>query len=86
MNKRLVLKLLGGLLVLEAILMVPAVLVAVIYGENILCFLYAMLLMLAIGAPIWFLVKPGVKNLNARDGLAISFCWPCSSQRDCSSY
>lgn len=72
MNKRLVLKLLGGLLALEAILMLPAVLVAVIYGENILCFLYAMLLMLAIGAPVWFLVKPGVKNLNARDGLAVA--------------
>ncbi|MBO2517542.1 MAG: potassium transporter KefA [Clostridiales bacterium] len=72
MNKRLVVKLLGGLLALEALLMLPAVAVALCYGESIFCFLQVILVMLAIGVPVWFLVKPDVKNLNARDGLAIA--------------
>lgn len=72
MNKRLVLKLLGGLIALEAMMIVPALIMAAVYGESVLPFLYTMGIMLLSGAPLWFFGKPAVKNLNAKDGLAVA--------------
>lgn len=72
MNKRLVLKLLGGLIALEAMMIVPALIMAAVYGESVLPFLYTMGIMLLSGAPLWFFCKPAVKNLNAKDGLAVA--------------
>lgn len=72
MNKRLVLKLLGGLTALEGLFMLPAVLVALLYGEDCIAFLYTMGITLVLGVPIWMCVDPGAKNLNAKDGLAVA--------------
>ncbi len=72
MNRRLVLKLLGGFIALEALLLIPSMIVAIIYKEAVTPYIYTMLIMLAVGGPVWLLVKPDIHNLNAKDGLAVA--------------
>ncbi len=76
MNKRLVFRLLGGLMVLEAVLLLPAVAVSLIYGEDCSGFLITICILLVIGVPCWNCIRPGTENLNAKDGLAVAgFSW-----------
>lgn len=76
MNKRLVIKLLGGLMGVEAALLIVPVIVALIYGEDCSPFLYTICLLLVVGMPLWCAVQPGTNDLNAKDGLAVAgFSW-----------
>ena len=69
MNKRLVLRLLGVILVIEALAMVPATLLALLYGDgDFLAMLESVALPLVIGLPLWRLIKPVERNLRAREG------------------
>ena len=72
MNKRLVLRLLGVILVIEALAMVPATLLALLYGDgDFLAMLESVALPLVIGLPLWRLIKPVDRNLRAREGFAV---------------
>ena len=73
MNKRLVLKILGATLLIEAATMLPSYIVALVYrdpgdGEALL---KTILMMVALGLPMWFLAKPRESNLRAREGFVI---------------
>ncbi len=73
MNKRLILRTMGRLLLMEAVLMLPSLLVALIYGEGDgLSFLYAILITVAVAAGPAFLVKPERENMNPKDGIAMA--------------
>ena len=73
MNKRLVLKILGATLLIEAATMLPSYVVALVYhdpgdGEALL---KTILMMVFLGLPMWFLSKPRESNLRAREGFVI---------------
>ena len=73
MNKRLVLKILGATLLIEAATMLPSYVVALVYhdpgdGEALL---KTILMMVFLGLPMWFLAKPRESNLRAREGFVI---------------
>lgn len=71
MNYVMVLKNLGRLLICEAIAMVPALIVTIIYGENsIWSFLKTIEILLLIGMTSIF-IRPKNKEIYARDGFAI---------------
>lgn len=73
MNKRLILKLMGRLLLVEAALMVPSLIVALIYGQkDIMAFVYSILITAAAGAGPAYLVKPARDDLNPKDGVAFA--------------
>lgn len=73
MNKRLVFKILGATLLIEAATMLPSYVVALVYhdpgdGEALL---KTILMMVFLGLPMWFLAKPRESNLRAREGFVI---------------
>ncbi|NLX82579.1 MAG: TrkH family potassium uptake protein [Clostridiales bacterium] len=71
MNWRLVINLLSKLMVLEAALMLPSLLVSLMHGEQtLLVFGLPILLLLALGLPLT-LKQPALKNVHAREGLAV---------------
>lgn len=73
MNKRLILKLMGRLLLMEAVLMLPSLLVSLIYGQgDSMAFVYAMLITAAAGVGPAFFVKPAREDLNPKDGIAVA--------------
>ena len=73
MNKRLILWLMGRLLMLEAGLMIPSLIVSWIYGQgDWLAFVETMAITGACGALLAFLIKPERKDLNPKDGLAVA--------------
>ena len=73
MNYRLVFRLLGRLLLIEALLMIPALAVSLVYGQgDASAFLWTMGITALVGAPAAYLLKPTRKDLNARDGLAVA--------------
>ncbi len=72
MNRRLVMRLLGAMLLLEAVLMVPSLFVAFYYGDgDVPAFLKSMGILVAVGFPAWFFSKPEMKNFRAREGLLV---------------
>ncbi len=73
MNYRLVFRLLGRLLLLEAALMLPSLAVSLIYGQgDAMAFLCTMGLTAICGALPGFLLRPRRKDLSARDGMAVA--------------
>lgn len=73
MNYKLVFRLLGRLLLMEAILMIPSLFVALIFRQNdAMAFVYTILITAACGALPGFLLKPARRDLNARDGMAVA--------------
>ena len=73
MNFKLVFRLLGRLLMMEALLMAPSLLVALIHRQgDAAAFLYTMGLTLACGAALGFLLHPDREDLTARDGMAVA--------------
>ena len=73
MNKRLVVKLLGRLLLMEAALMLPALLISLILGQgDSMAFVYAILITAAAGAVPAFFFKPERNDLNPKDGIAVA--------------
>ena len=77
MNNRLLLRLLGSILLIEAAAMVPALLLALLYGDgDTPAFLLAIGLLLLGGLPLRFLSHPEEKNLRAREGfLSVALSW-----------
>ena len=73
MNYKLVFRLLGRLLLMEAILMIPSLFVALIFRQNdAMAFVYTILITAACGALPGFLLKPARRDLTARDGMAVA--------------
>ncbi|MDD6681648.1 MAG: TrkH family potassium uptake protein [Clostridiales bacterium] len=77
MNYRLVFRLLGRLLIIEAALMLPSLAVSLIYGQgDAMAFVYTILLTAMVGAFPGFLIKPLRMDLNAKDGMVVAgLCW-----------
>lgn len=73
MNKRLILRLMGRFLLMEAILMIPSLIIALIYGQgDAKAFLYTMLIIVACSIGPACFVKPEREDLNAKDGVAVA--------------
>ena len=77
MNRRLIIRLQGALLLLEALLMLPALLISLYYKESSAdAFLKSMAALLVCGFPLWFFAKPVTRSLHVRDGLiSVAFSW-----------
>ena len=77
MNKRLVAYMQGAVLLIEAACMTPALVIALFQQDGDAWALGAtMLILIAIGAPLRFLVRPGERNLRAREGfLTVALAW-----------
>lgn len=76
MNLRMVLKYLGILLLSEAAIMIPSLLVAIIYkGYDVNAFIITIAILTVVGF-LGFSIKPKSKNIYSRDGFAIAaFGW-----------
>jgi len=72
-NYRLVFRLIGRLLLMEAALMLPSLLVSVLHGGgDTMAFVYAILITCVCGALPAFLLKPKQTDLNPRDGMVVA--------------
>jgi len=76
MNFRMIFRSIGSVLFIEAGLMLPSLLVALIYGQgDASAFIKTMLILCVVGFAL-ILIKPATKSIYARDGFAIvSFSW-----------
>ncbi len=77
MNRRLLVRLLGAILLIEAAAMAPSLLVSFLYGDGDSAALGAtMLLLAAFGLPAWLLARPRDTNLRAREGfVTVALGW-----------
>ena len=77
MNKRLVIRLQGSILLIEALAMLPSLLISLYYGDgDVQAFLKAIGLILVFALPMHFLARPQEKNLRAREGfVAVALAW-----------
>ncbi len=77
MNKRMILRILGVILLIESAFMLLPVLVALIYREQAgMSFLYTALGAAAVGLAMWKLPKPRTMTIYARDGLVtVALSW-----------
>ena len=77
MNVKLLLRVLGAILLVEAAALVPSLAIAIGYGEgDAMAFVWTILLLNAVGAPMRLFVKAEQTNLRAREGfLAVSLSW-----------
>ncbi len=78
MNRRLVLYMLGSILLIEAACMLPSLAIALCYRDSGDAWaMGATVLMLGVlGAPLRFLIRPGERNLRAREGfLIVALSW-----------
>ncbi|MBE5795555.1 MAG: TrkH family potassium uptake protein [Clostridiales bacterium] len=77
MNARLVIRLQGSILLIEAAAMLPSLLIALIYGDgDAMAFVYTIALILAVALPMHFFARPKERNLRAREGfVAVALVW-----------
>lgn len=77
MNRRLVLRLLGAILLIEALAMAPSLVIALIYGDGDAAALaVTMAILCALGLPAWRFAHPREQNLRAREGfLVVALSW-----------
>ena len=77
MNKRLVLRLLGAIMLIEALAMAPSLAIALFYGDGDASALaYSMVLLGVLGFPAWRFARPREQNLRAREGfLVVALSW-----------
>ena len=78
MNKKLIIHLLGAILLIEALAMVPAAAISIIYGDgDHLALLIPIGILLLLGMPPWLLAKPTDNtNLRAREGfVTVALAW-----------
>ena len=77
MNIKLLLRILGAILLVEAAAMVPSLLISLGYGEgDAMAFVWTILLLVLIGTPLRLFIKPEQTNLRAREGfLVVSLAW-----------
>ena len=73
MNKQQVIRLLGAILLVEAVCMVPSLAVALIYRDpgDARALLWSLGIVLLFGLPMRLLAKPERTNLRAREGFAV---------------
>ena len=72
MNKRLVARVLGEILLIEAAAMLPALIIALGYGDgDAPAIALSMVVILAFGLPIRLFVHPAQNDLRAKDGFAV---------------
>ena len=73
MNKRLVIKVLGVLMLIEALAMLPSLGIGLIHKApgDAKAMLYSMLPLIAAGLPMWLLAKPSENNMRAKEGFVI---------------
>ena len=73
MNKRLVIKVLGVLMLIEALAMLPSLGIGLIHKDpgDAKAMLYSMLPLIAAGLPMWLLAKPSENNMRAGVGFVI---------------
>lgn len=73
MNKRLIFKMLGAILLLEASLMIPALLIALAYKNpgDAGPLLYSALITAGVGFPMWFFSRPEDRNMRAKEGFVV---------------
>lgn len=77
MNKRLVIRLQGSILLIEAAAMLPSLLIALVYGDgDAMAFVKTIGLILLFALPMHFFAKPNERNLRAREGfVAVALAW-----------
>jgi len=77
MNKKLIVRLLGAILLIEALAMLPSLGVALIYGDgDAHAFLKTIGILVLLGLPAWLLCKPKERNLRAREGfVTVALSW-----------
>ncbi len=77
MNIKLLLRILGAILLVEAAAMLPALAVSLCYGEgDAMAFVWTILLLIIIGLPLRLLLRTDNTNLRAREGfLVVSLAW-----------
>ena len=72
MNYRLIVRLLGAILLLEALTMLPALVIAMVYGEgDAMALLVSMVITAVFALPTQLFFRPEEKNLRAREGFVI---------------
>lgn len=72
MNRRLVFRILGTILLIEALAMAPSLLIALVCGDgDALALGVTMGALCVIGLPLWILIKPIKPNLRAREGFVV---------------
>ncbi len=77
MNKKLIIRMLGSILLIEAVCMLPSLALALAHGEaSWSALLISMLACAAFGAPMRWLVQPQSTNLRAREGfMTVTLAW-----------
>ena len=78
MNKKLIIRVLGTILLIEALAMLPALAVALYDNDqnDVLALLNTVGLLIALGLPARWFAKPAVKNLRVRDGfVTVALAW-----------
>ncbi len=77
MNRRLILRLQGAILLLEAATMAPSLFVAYYFGDgDAPAFLKTIGILCVCGFPMWRFAKPPQQNLRAREGLvSVALSW-----------
>jgi len=75
-NHRLILRMIGNVLSLEALCMIPPVIVSILYGgEDLMAFLLSMIIILAVSSPL-LLAKPTEKRFRHVEGfVAAALSW-----------
>lgn len=77
MNIKLVVRILGAILLIEALAMAPSLVMAFGFGDgDAQAFLYTIGILLVIGLPAWLFAKPREGNLRAREGfVTVALAW-----------
>ncbi|MGM9615463.1 MAG: TrkH family potassium uptake protein [Oscillospiraceae bacterium] len=76
MNYRILTKVLNRVLLIEAVLLLAPLITALVYGESILPFLWAILLILAASALLYFPARKADGSLHAREGfVSVALSW-----------
>ena len=72
MNKRLVVRLLGAIMLIEAAAMIPSLLISLYYGDgDHFSLLLTIGLLCLLGLPAWLLARPRDRDLRAREGFVV---------------
>lgn len=77
MNKRLVIRLQGSILLIEALAMLPSLMISLFYGDgDATAFLKTIALILVFALPMHFLARPRETNLRAKEGfVTVGLAW-----------
>ena len=73
MNKRLVCKVLGAIMLIEAATMLPALLIGYAHRDpgDAAAMLYSIIALVVPGLPLWYFAKPQENNMRAKEGFVI---------------